>query len=154
LLLRGYLAGDLDAMHALDVVCFERPFRFTHSAMRRFAEARKARVAIAEDNDALVGFVILHVEGIEEGRVGYIITLDVSPDHRRRGVAGQLMREAERQAQSEGCVALVLHVFTGNEPAIHFYAAHGFVRSHREEEFYGPSMDAWVFNKLLISTSE
>jgi ribosomal-protein-alanine N-acetyltransferase len=152
--LRTYRVDDLDAMHALDVMCFEKPFRFSRGAMHRFAEAAKARVAIAEDEDALVGFVILHVEDVEAERVGYIVTLDVSPERRRRGVAGRLIQEAERLAQNEGCTALVLHVFTGNEPAIRFYASHGFARSHREEEFYGPSMDAWVFHKQLISTSE
>ncbi len=157
--LRDYRTSDLDAMHALDVVCFENPFRFSRGAMRRFAEAKKARVVIAEDEGALVGFVILHIEEVEEGRVGYIVTLDVSPQYRRKGVAGQLMREAERQAQREGCAALMLHVFTGNEPAIRFYESNGFVRSHREEDFYGPSfygpsMDAWVFHKRLISRSE
>lgn len=83
-------------MHALDVVCFERPFRFTRGAMRRFAEVKKARVVIAEEDDALVGFVILHLEEGEEGRTGYIITLDMEPGQRRRGIAGLLMREAER----------------------------------------------------------
>jgi [ribosomal protein S18]-alanine N-acetyltransferase len=143
---------DLDAMHALDVVCFEKPFRFSRGAMRRFAQARNARVTIAEDEGELVGFVILHVEGTERGRVGYIVTLDVSPERRRQGVAGRLIQEAERQAQHEGCAALVLHVFTGNESAICFYASHGFVRSHREEEFYGRAMDAWVFHKQVVAT--
>jgi ribosomal protein S18 acetylase RimI-like enzyme len=122
--------------------------------MRRFAEAKKARIVVAEDKDALVGFVILHVEEVDAERVGYIITLDVPPEYRRRGVARILMQEAEQQAQREGCAALILHVFTGNEPAIRFYASSGFMRSHREEDFYGPSMDAWVFQKLLISTSD
>jgi ribosomal-protein-alanine N-acetyltransferase len=151
---RSYLANDLDGMHALDVVCFEKPFRFSRAAMRRFAEATNARVTIAEDEAELVGFVILQIEGVDGGRVGYIVTLDVSPESRRRGVARRLMQEAERQAQHEGCSALVLHVFTGNESAIRFYASLGFVRSHREEEFYGPKMDAWVFHKLLTSSSE
>jgi ribosomal-protein-alanine N-acetyltransferase len=141
-------------MHALDVVCFEKPFRFSRAAMSRFAEAANARVTIAEDEGELVGFVILHIEAAEAGRVGYIVTLDVSPGRRRRGIAGRLIQEAERQAQREGCLALLLHVFTGNEPAIHFYASHGFVRSHREEKFYGPKIDAWVFHKLLTSSSE
>ncbi len=145
---------DLGAMHALDVVCFEKPFRFSRGAMHRFAEAANARVTIAEEEDELVGFVILQLEEVEGGRVGYIVTLDVSPKRRRHGIAGRLMREAERQAQQEGCSALVLHVFTGNEAAIRFYASLGFVRSHREEEFYGPKMDAWVFHKLLKSSSE
>lgn len=152
--LRSYREDDLDAMYALDVVCFEKPFRFTHGSMRRFAEARKARVVIAEENDARVGFVILHVERAEEGRVGYIITLDVAPEHRRQGLAGELMREAERLASRDGCVAVLLHVFAGNEPAIRFYESHGFVRSHREPDFYGRAIDAWVFEKLLRSTCE
>jgi [ribosomal protein S18]-alanine N-acetyltransferase len=141
--------GDLDAMHALDVVCFERPFRFTRGAMRRFAEAKKARVVIAEEDDVLVGFVILHIEDADEGRAGYIITLDVAPELRRRGIASVLVSEVERQAHREGCAALVLHVFTGNEEAIRFYTSMGFVRSHRAEGFYGPGVDAWVYHKLF-----
>jgi ribosomal-protein-alanine N-acetyltransferase len=148
-LLRGYKADDLDAMYALDVVCFERPFRFTRGAMRRFAETNKARVTIAEEQHALAGFVILHLEEGEESRIGYVITLDVAPEQRRRGIARLLMSEAERQAFEADCSALVLHVFTGNEDAIRFYMSTGFVRSHREEEFYGPGMDAWVFHKRL-----
>jgi len=147
--LRPYRTNDLDAMHALDVECFDKHFRFSRSAMRRFAEAKKARVVIADDSDALVGFVILDIEDTDEGRFGYIVTLDVSPSHRRRGVAGQLMQDAEREASREGCAAVVLHVFAGNEPAIRFYVGLGFVQSHREIGFYGRGMDAWVFHKAL-----
>lgn len=154
MLLRGYREDDLDAMYALDVVCFERHFRFTRSAMRRFAEAKKACVVIAEEGDALVGFVIQHIEEAQEGCVGYITTLDVAPEQRRNGIARLLMSEAERQAQRADCAALVLHVFTGNEEAIRFYASIGFVRSHREEEFYGPGIDAWVFHKRLLPMSD
>lgn len=152
--LRGYQADDLDAMHALDVVCFERPFRFTRGAMRRFAEAKKARVVVAEEGDALVGFVILHVEVGDEGRTGYIITLDVEPGQRRRGIAGLLMREAERQARMDACTALVLHVFAGNDAAIRFYERAEFSCSHRAEDFYGPGLDAWVYHKLLLPLKE
>lgn len=141
-------------MHALDVVCFERPFRFTRWAMRRFAEVKKARVVVAQEGDALVGFVILHVEVGDEGRTGYIITLDVEPAMRRRGIAALLMREAERQARVDGCTALVLHVFAGNEAAIRFYEHAEFSRSHLAEEFYGPGVDAWVYHKLLLVVQE
>ncbi len=136
-------------MYALDVVCFERPFRFTRSAMRRFAHAKNARVAIADEADVLVGFVILHIEEANVGRVGYVVTLDVAPAYRRVGLAGRLMQQVEKQAMHEGCAAVVLHVFTGNEPAIRFYQNQGFMRSHREADFYGPAMDAWVFHKPL-----
>jgi [ribosomal protein S18]-alanine N-acetyltransferase len=149
LLLHGYQAADLDAMHALDILCFERPFRFTRSAMRGFAEARNARVVVAKEGGALVGFVILHLEEMEGGRAGYIVTLDVAPAQRRRGIARQLMHEAEQQARREGCFALVLHVFTGNETAVRFYAGICFTRLHTDTDFYGQGMDAWVLHKPL-----
>ena len=152
--LRPYRVNDLDAMHSLDVECFGKPFRFSRSAMRRFAEAKKARVVIAEDSGDLVGFVILDIEDTEDERFGYIVTLDVSPEHRRRGLARELMQEVEREASREGCTAVGLHVFTGNEPAVRFYVGRGFVRSHRENDFYGRGIDAWVFHKPLRSAGE
>ena len=63
-MLRGYRDDDLDAMFRLDEVCFEAPFRFSRAAMRRFAKARRARVAIAELDGELVGFCIVHVETV------------------------------------------------------------------------------------------
>jgi ribosomal-protein-alanine N-acetyltransferase len=152
--LRGYRSGDLDAMHALDVVCFDPPFRFSRSAMRRFAEAKRARVVLAEEEQILAGFVILHREESAQGPVGYVVTLDVAPEFRRRGVATQLMREAERLAHKEGCLALALHVFTENHAAARFYAQDGFLRAHREEGFYGASRDAWVFYKPLRDSGD
>jgi ribosomal-protein-alanine N-acetyltransferase len=152
--LRSYRAEDVDAMHALDVVCFERPFRFTRGAMRRFAEANHARVVIAEVDDALAGFVIVQAEEDEEVRTGYVVTLDVEPAFRRRGIAGVLMSEVERLARLDGCDAMVLHGFTGNDAAIRFYANAGFVRSDRVEGFYAPGVDAWVYSKRLPPTVE
>ena len=151
--LRSYQAGDLDAMHALDVVCFEKPFRFTRSGMRRFAEARKARVIIAQDDAVLAGFIILHIESADDQRIAYIVTLDIATEYRRRGLAGRLMQAAEHEAARAACVATVLHVFADNDPAIRFYESQGFTRTHRESNFYGPSLDAWVFQKLLAIPS-
>ena len=72
LILRGYEAGDVEAMYALDVRCFAPEFKFSRSAMKRFAEAKKARVVVAEDNGAVVGFCIVHVE--RDG-LAYVVTL-------------------------------------------------------------------------------
>lgn len=117
--------------------------------MRRFAEARRARVVVAEERGAMVGFVIVDVEGPEEGGVGYVVTLDVDPAFRRRGIARALMAEAEGRARREGCTVMVLHAFTGNGAAMEFYARVGFVRTHRVEGFYGAGRDAWVCVKEL-----
>jgi len=147
--LRGYLAGDVDRMYALDVACFEPVFRFTRSMMRRFAEAKYARVVIAESGEEMVGFGILHVERVEGAPVGYVMTLDVAEAWRRQGVARLLMVEMERQAREAGCTEMALHVFPGNEAAVRFYEREEYVRSHTARGFYGAGLDAWVYRKVL-----
>lgn len=147
--LRSYRAQDLDAIYALDRVCFEPQFRFSRSAMRRFAQAHRARVIIAEEGGTLAGFGILHIEGAERSRAGYIVTLDVDPRYRRLGLGGRLMAAMEEQAQAAGCGLLVLHVFTGNAAAIRFYENRGFSRLHVVPDFYGEHLDAWVYRKPL-----
>lgn len=149
--LRAYKPADLDAMHALDVVCFARPFRFSRSAMKRFAEANKARVVIAEIDGTLAGFCILHIEPAADARAGYIVTLDVAPSHRRTGIARAIMQEVERQAIDAGCALIMLHVFTANAEAIAFYERLGFDVSHREADFYGAGRAALVYVKRLAA---
>jgi len=143
--LRDYRDGDLEAMFRLDEACFQEPFRFTHAAMRRFAESRKARAVIAESAGALAGFAILHVEG----RVGYVVTLDVAEDFRRQRLALRLMQALEHQAAETDCAVVGLHVFVGNEGAIRFYERAGYVRTGDVPGFYGDGFDAWAYRKAL-----
>ena len=145
---RGYRTDDFEAMFALDEACFEPPFRFSRAMMRRFAETKKARVVIAEEN-GLAGFCVVHVERVAGGCVGYVMTLDVAEPWRRQGLAGELMRRVEVQVLEAGCEAMVLHVFVGNAGAIRFYARSGYVRSGRAVGFYGDGGDAWVYRKSL-----
>ena len=145
--LRGYRDGDLDGMFRLDEVCFETPFRFSRAAMRRFAEARRARVVIAELGGELVGFCIVHVETVEREEVGYVVTLDVALAWRRQGLAGMLMERGEAEAREAGCSSMALHVFTGNEAAIRFYERMGYAFWARDEDFYGVGVDGLVYRK-------
>ncbi len=145
---RGFRAGDLDAMFALDELCFEGPFRFSWSMMRRFAEAKKALVVVA-DEDGLAGFCIVHVERAEGVRVGYVVTLDVAERWRRKGIAAELMRRVEMDSRDAECEAMILHVSTGNAAAICFYQRCGYERVGREARFYGAGGDAWIYRKLL-----
>lgn len=151
IVLRGYRDGDFEAMYALDVVCFDARFRFSRSQMRRYAEAVKARVAIAEREGALAGFAVLHIERVKGALVGYVMTLDVAPEMRRLGIAHRLMDDLERQAREAGCIAMALHVFTGNDAAIAFYERAGYVRVQAARWFYGPGLDAWVYRKPLAA---
>ena len=117
--------------------------------MRRFAEVKKARVVVAEDDGVLAGFYILHLESYEWGNAAYIVTLDVAKDYRRKGLGKRLIREIETQSVVASCDVIALHVFTENTAAIRFYEGEGFVFSQRIEGFYGEGIDAFLYQKAL-----
>jgi [ribosomal protein S18]-alanine N-acetyltransferase len=151
--LRGYEAGDLQPIFELDEICFEPPFRFSLRAMRRFAEAQNALTVIAEsdagEGGEIVGFCLAHLEPSGRQQVAYVVTLDVAPEHRRRGLAARMIRRIEEQARDAGCVAIGLHVWVGNETAIRFYEREGYERTRLARGFYGAGLDAFVYSKLI-----
>jgi ribosomal-protein-alanine N-acetyltransferase len=151
--LRGYQAGDVDAMYTLDVACFDARFRFSRRAMRRYAEAANALVVVAELESALVGFAIAHLDLVDGGVVGYVVTLDVAEAVRRQGLAARLMQQLEAESLTAGCDAMALHVFTGNEGAIGFYERMGYERRELAKGFYAPGVDAWVYRKALSTSA-
>jgi ribosomal protein S18 acetylase RimI-like enzyme len=134
-------------MHALDLVCFKEPFRFDLRSMRRFALRVGAIVVVAEAARQLAGFVIVH---LERGRLAYVVTLDVAPEFRRRGLAKALMAEAERESRASCADRAGLHVFTGNAAAISFYEQLGYERKAFDQGFYGEGFDAFVYLKPLV----
>ena len=153
---RGYQAKDLDALEALDAVCFTPPFRFSRPMMRRSAEARNALVRLAHETSpegaegCLVGFCIVHLgRGSGVRKLGYVVTLDVDPRRRGEGLARHLMHSLEGLAQEQGALAMTLHVSVGNEPAIRLYERLGYVRVRVEVQFYGEGGDAFLYRKPL-----
>jgi len=152
--LRGYRAKDLDAMHALDVVCFEEPFRFSRAMVKDSAEAKGAHVVVAELGAKLAGFAVLQVERLSRTKVGYVVTLDVEPKLRRHGIARRMMLRLEEEAIAAHCAAMLLHVYVGNEGAIGFYESLGFSRVDVARSFYSSGLDAWVYRKELSGTAK
>jgi ribosomal-protein-alanine N-acetyltransferase len=149
--LRGYRPSDLQAIFALDQICFAPPFRFSMRAMRQFAESQNALTVVAEcDGTAEVaGFCIAHVEDLDERRIAYIVTLDVAPEQRRHGLAQAMMALVEQQARAAGCAAMELHVSVENEGAIAFYEREGYARVRVVKSFYGAGHHAFLYSKKI-----
>jgi ribosomal-protein-alanine N-acetyltransferase len=141
--LREYRPGDWRAMHALDLVCFEPVFQFSRGAMRGFAEAPGAIVVLAEATAELVGFCVVNMER----QTGYVVTLDVAPTWRRRGLARRLMEAVEAKVRAAGGVGIALHVYPANTAAMQFYESIGYGRVGMAEGFYSRGLDALVYRK-------
>jgi ribosomal-protein-alanine N-acetyltransferase len=113
--------------------------------MHRFAEAPGAIVVLAESTAELVGFCVVNMEK----QTGYVVTLDVAPPWRRRGLARRLMAEAETRLRAAGGTDMALHVSTANTAAMQFYESIGYGRVGMAEGFYSRGLDALVYRKKI-----
>lgn len=153
--LRAFQPHDLPALCDLDEACFEQPFRFSRPAMRRFAGASNASVRLAcAGEEAAVpgrieGFAIVHLEHTQGQLLGYVVTLDVAPAARGRGLATALMQDLEKVVAEARGWAVSLHVYAQNQPAIRLYERLGYALHSTEPNFYGRGLDALAYTKLL-----
>ena len=147
--LRAGGLADLKAMHELDLMCFDKQFRFDLKSMTKYATHPEAIVIIAESGIELRGFIIVNPTRRRAMHAAYVTTLDVHPDFRRLGMARALLAAAEQSAASAGATTMQLHVFTGNSAAISFYESAGYEQLLLTEDFYSTGLDAFAYLKTL-----
>jgi ribosomal protein S18 acetylase RimI-like enzyme len=80
---------------------------------------------------------------------GHIVTLDVNPAERRRGLGTLLMQTAEEQMKEEGAGAMSLEVAESNSVAREFYRRLGFATVGRISKYYAGRVDAEVMEKVI-----
>jgi ribosomal-protein-alanine N-acetyltransferase len=148
--LRSFQMRDLAELHLLDQVCFPREIAYSRAELQYFLTHPKCSCWIAEQpEDKLAGFVIFE-RATRHGRpAGHIVTLDVDPDERRRGLGTLLMQTAEEQMKQEGAGVLSLEVAENNAAARQFYRSLGFVTRGRIAKYYGGKVDAEVMEKVI-----
>ena len=107
-------------------------------------------LAVTED-DRIIGYAGLQVV-LDEG---YIDNVAVDPEHRRQGVASDLLDAMIGQAQRRKLRFLSLEVRAGNEGAIALYASFGFTAVGRRKGYYlRPPEDAIIMTKSFDEVAE
>ncbi|HEY7679017.1 MAG TPA: GNAT family N-acetyltransferase, partial [Terriglobia bacterium] len=101
---------------------------------------------VAEQDEEVVAFVLV---SRRRRLLGHIITIDVHPEFRRRGIGAHLMEMAEQRLRKEGATRVVLEVATHNQPALAFYGARGFVQQRVLPRYYRDGSDAYLMEKAL-----
>jgi len=115
-----------DEKAGLDRRTFEGAFR---DYAADFVEGRRGDRFVAEDEAGrLLGYMILGElrPFFSPQAVGFVYDIWVSPEHRRAGVAGFLLAEAERWARSHGYSKIKLEVAEQNRGARALYSKAGY----------------------------
>lgn len=135
MLIRNYAPLDFEEVSILNQVCYLTP---CSDEELRGKLQHPSWVASAGQ---VLGCIITCPELDKQ----WIWSLIVAPVMRRKGLASQLMDEAERFYRDQ---TLWLHT-TPSSPAENLYLKRGYKTSQLLPEFYGPNMDAVEMYKSL-----
>lgn len=141
-MIRSAGVTDLDALYALEVVCFAER-RFTRDHLLYILKNPRAATFVYEVDGRVAGALMLHDE---RGTVR-ILSVGVHPSHRRQGVGMRLMEVAEDLARRFGARDVLLEVSTRNPDAVAFYEALGYETAEVLPAYYSWGDDAYAMRK-------
>jgi ribosomal protein S18 acetylase RimI-like enzyme len=124
---REFQLSDYDALIGLwkDVQLPYKPIgRDAREKIRDEIERQSTIFLVAETNGELVGSVL----ATHDGRKGWINRLAVAPDLRRRGVARQLLAEAENRLSDQGIEIIACLIEDWNVDSKQFFERAGYNR--------------------------
>jgi ribosomal-protein-alanine N-acetyltransferase len=126
----------LDKLYEIETECFEKE-AFKKKQIAQLLTEYNSISLIAKVNGDIAGFVIGRAYVDRDGLNGHILTLDVSPRHRRKGFGQRLLKEIERILKEKGAEACYLEVREGNAAALGLYLKFGYKKIGRLRNYYG-----------------
>jgi ribosomal-protein-alanine N-acetyltransferase len=143
--LRDYRPSDFERLCEIDRQCFPPAIA---CAARELDEAVKEPTSFAiiaeADAGTVAGFIIASKP---RDSTGHIVTLDVLPEFRRRGLGEKLLRAAEDRLVALKVDKIVLETPMASGGAQALYRKLGFVRVGYVKGYYSDGTDAWLMEK-------
>ena len=135
--------ADVVAAARLDRLCFARGVAFPRATIAGFLRHPGCFGWAALCGTRLVAMVIAVVRRRSTAAAeAEIVTLDVHPSWRRRGLGRELLRRAGAGAATRGVCRVWLHVATDNAAALALYRAEGYRVTALVPDYYGPGRNA------------
>ena len=145
--LRTYRPADFTRLCEIDAACFSPKVTFPPQEMRATLQQAGAFTIIAETReDEIAGFI---VAAQVRPNQGHVVTVDVLPEFRRRGLGEQLMLAVLKRLAEGGVETVRLETAVGNRAAQALFRKLGFERIAKAKGYYPDSSDAWVMEKQL-----
>jgi ribosomal-protein-alanine N-acetyltransferase len=138
----------LDKLYEIETECFEKE-AFTRKQISQLLTEYNSISLIAKVDDKIVAFAIGRAYVDRNALNGHILTLDVSPRHRREGVGQRLLKEIERIFKEKGAQACYLEVREGNAAALGLYLKFGYEKIGRLRNYYGNAHGIYL-KKILV----
>ena len=126
----------LDKLYEIEMECFERE-AFTKQQIAHLLTDYDSVSLVAKVNGEIIGFIIGMVYLERNSLIGHILTIDISPIHRRKGTAQKLLQEIEKIFTEKGVKACRLEVKEDNIAALRLYQKFGYKKVAKLKNYYG-----------------
>lgn len=126
----------LDRLYEIETKCFEKE-AFTKRQIASILANYNSIGLVAKVNGEIVGFVIGMLRQEKGKTVGHILTIDVLPEYRRKGIGLRLLKALENIFRGKGANISVLEVREDNIAALRLYQKLGYEKVERLEYYYG-----------------
>jgi ribosomal-protein-alanine N-acetyltransferase len=142
---------DADRLYEIETECFGKE-AFTKKQIAQLLLDYNSVSLLARCDGRVVGFIMgrLHVE--EEVLAGHILTLDVLPAVRGRGIGRRLLREIENIFVQKNISESYLEAREDNVGALRLYERMGYKKIGKLKNYYGDAHG--VYLKKVLRQSE
>jgi ribosomal-protein-alanine N-acetyltransferase len=139
---------DLDRLCEIEKECFDEE-AFSKREIACFLTDYNSVSLVAKEKDKVVGFVIGTICFNKHTVSGHIFTIDVSPEHRRKGIAQMLFSAVEDIFVQKGVKDCVLEAREDNIAALSLYRKLGYTEMGKLKNYYGRA-NGVCLKKVLI----
>ena len=122
--IRHYTDTDYNSIISIwqTVLPDTKPHNKPQTSLEKKLKSNDGLLLLAEEDNKIIGTAM----GGYDGHRGWIYSVAVLPDYRRKGIARELLKELERKLTELGCLKVNLQVRTTNSEAFLFYKKCGF----------------------------
>jgi len=137
----------LDKFYEIEKQCFQRE-AFTKQQIAYLLTDYNAIGLAARVNSEIAGFAIARVDIGRNASFGHILTVDITPAYRRKGIAQKLLHEIEAIFREKGIKECRLEVREDNVAALNLYQKLGYKKVGKLEKYYGKAHGLYLQKTL------
>lgn len=127
---------NLDRLYEIETECFKQE-AFGRQQIAHLLTDYNSVSLIARMDGEIAGFIIGMIYADRNAFVGHILTIDVSPLYRRKGIGSQLLQEIEKLFMEKGVKTCHLEVREHNLAALRLYEKSGYRKVNKLKNYYG-----------------
>jgi ribosomal protein S18 acetylase RimI-like enzyme len=127
---------QLDELFRIEEDCFDQE-AFTKQQIAYLLRDFNTIALIAKSNLDIAGFVIAQIEVEENTEYGHIVTINVAPKFRRKGIATRMLQEIEIFLRQRSITQIRLEVREDNNTALKLYNKLDYKTQGKLDRYYG-----------------